>query len=78
MIWSDRGEIRGAFESMFSRSEWTIAVSDFSSAEDATVTYNYEIFGLDGTLLERGRSMATVEDGLITGERSIGDFRDDE
>jgi len=78
VIWSDRGEIRGAFESMFSRSEWTIAVSDFSSAEDGTITYNYEIFGLDGTLLERGRSMATVEDGLITGERSIGDFGDGE
>ena len=78
MIWSDTDEIRRAFEAMFAKSEWTIAVSDFSSAEDATVTYNYEIFGLDGTLLERGRAMATVEDGIITSERSIGDFRDDE
>ena len=74
VFWTDPGGIRGAFEPMFARSEWTISVSDFE-VEGDSATYNYEILSPDGTVLERGRSRAVVEDGLITSERAVGAYR---
>ena len=77
VMWSDPEEIRAAFEAMFARSEWTVSVSGFETVDEATVAYNYEIVSPDGTVLERGRSQATIEDGLVKTERAIGAFREE-
>lgn len=71
VIWTDRDEMRSAFEEMFARSEWTIEVSGFETDGNA-VTYGFAIFGPDGTLLDSGRSRAVIEDGLIVEEAQIG------
>jgi hypothetical protein len=78
VMWSGAEEIRAAFEAMFARSEWTVSVSGFETVDEATVAYNYEIVSPDGTVLERGRSQATIEDGLVKTERGIGAFREEE
>ncbi len=78
VMWSDADEIRATFEGMFARSEWTVSVSDFETVVEGTVTYNYEIVSPDGSVLERGRSQATVEDGRVKTERVIGAFREEE
>ena len=70
-----RAEIRQGFEAMFSRSEWTIEVSDFESAGDK-LNYNYVIRSPEGRELERGRSEATIEDGKIVSEELIGPYQE--
>ena len=63
---------------MFARSQWTVAVSDFETIDAGTVTYNYQIYSPEGRVIERGRSEATIENGLIRTERAIGNFRDEQ
>lgn len=74
VVWSDPGEIRDAFETMFARSEWTVEVSDFEVDGDSA-TYNFVITYPDGAVAERGRSRAVVEDGLIKREEVVGAYR---
>jgi ketosteroid isomerase-like protein len=75
VIVSGRDEIRAAFEQMFDRSEWTIEISDFE-VDGNTVTYNFEIRSPDGVVLDRGRSQATVQNGLVEREQMVGAFRE--
>lgn len=77
VMWSTAEEQRAAFATMFEKSEWTTEVGDFEVIDADTVTYNYEIFSPTGTLLESGRSEATVENGLIKTERMIGPYREE-
>jgi len=67
-------DIRDGFEAMFSRSEWTIEVSDFETDGDR-VNYNYVILSPSGGELEKGRSEATIKDGRIVSEELVGLYR---
>lgn len=70
-----RDEIREGLEAMFSRSEWTIEVSDFKT-DGSKVNYNYVILSPSGAELEKGRSEATIKDGKIVSEELIGQYRE--
>jgi ketosteroid isomerase-like protein len=68
-------EIRAAFETAFERWDWIIEVSDFEPDGD-TVSYNVVVSDLGGTEIFRGRSKATVVDGLVTAEEEIGPYQE--
>jgi len=68
-------EIRAAFETAFERWDWIIEVSDFEVDGD-TVSYNVVASDPEGNEIFRGRSQATVVDGLVTAEEEIGPYQE--
>ncbi len=68
-------EIRAAFETAFERWDWTIEVSDFE-VDGETVSYNVVASDSEGNEIFRGRSQATVVDGLVTAEAEIGPYQE--
>lgn len=68
-------EIRTAFETAFDQWDWVIEVSDFEADGD-TVSYNVVVSDPDGAEIFRGRSQATVVDGLLTAEEEIGSYQE--
>jgi ketosteroid isomerase-like protein len=68
-------EIRAAFETAFERWDFIFGVSDFEVDGD-TVSYNVVASDPEGNEIFRGRSQATVVDGLVTAEEEIGPYQE--